>query len=71
MAKIPMGPSNQSRQTWKRITATYILSPDGLLVLEGALREWDAILRSEVRTVGAQRLQELPCFNPALGISPG
>jgi hypothetical protein len=46
--KAPKGLSHQSRQTWKRVTDIYILSPDGLLVLEGALREWDAYLAAEV-----------------------
>lgn len=48
--KIPKGLSNQSRQTWKRITAIYILSPDGLLVLEGGLREWDSYIAAEPGT---------------------
>ena len=45
--KVPKGLSNQSRQTWKRITANFILSPDGLLVLEGGLREWDSYIAAE------------------------
>ena len=38
---IPKGLSRQSRKTWQSITATHILSADGLLVLEGALLQWD------------------------------
>ena len=52
MTKPPKGLSNQSRQTWKRITASFILSPDGLLVLEGALREWDVYIAAEPGTPG-------------------
>lgn len=72
MAKIPAGLSNQSRQTWKRITASYILSPDGLLVLEGALREWDAYIAAEVGSRGrATAYKNFLASIRHLGISAG
>ena len=72
MAKIPRGLSNQSRQTWKRITDTYILSPDGLLVLEGALREWDAFIAAEPGTPGrATSYKNFLASIRHLGISAG
>ena len=46
--KAPKGLSYQSRQTWNRVMETYILAPDSLLVLEGALREWDTYLAADV-----------------------
>jgi len=41
--------SKESRQTYERIVAKYVLSADGLLVLEGALQNYDDYLRARAR----------------------
>jgi len=44
--RTPKGLTKQSRATWRHITASHILSADGLLILEAALREFDGYMSS-------------------------
>ena len=49
--------SAESKRTFERITSKYVLSADGLLVLEGALQNFDDYqrARAQISSAGSMR----------------